>query len=125
MGLVFRRFPSPLIVFRYIYLVSVYFCLCCLVVLLSISSIIQPIALPFSPTSTRFLPNPTKMVSSTFLAAGVAALAHSASAVSVSGTPEGFAASVTGGGDAEAVYPTSTDELYVLTSQCYPNPDTK
>lgn len=53
------------------------------------------------------------MVSKTLLAAGAAALAHSASAVSVSGTPEGFAASVTGGGDAEAVYPTTTDELYV------------
>lgn len=54
------------------------------------------------------------MVSKTILAAGAAALAHSqaASAVSVSGTPEGFAASVTGGGSAEAVYPTTTDELY-------------
>lgn len=52
------------------------------------------------------------MVSKSLLAAGAAALvANSASAVSVSGTPEGFAASVTGGGDANAVYPTTTDEL--------------
>lgn len=51
------------------------------------------------------------MVSKTLLAAGAAAMAGSASAVSVSGTPEGFAASVTGGGDATAVYPTTTDEL--------------
>lgn len=56
------------------------------------------------------------MLSGTILAAGVAALAQSASAVSVSGTAEGFAASVTGGGDAEAVYPTTTDELYVVSS---------
>lgn len=53
------------------------------------------------------------MVSKTLLAAGAAALASSATAVSVTGSPEGFAASVTGGGDAEAVYPTTTDELYV------------
>ena len=49
------------------------------------------------------------MHSAPVLAAGFAALAQAA--VSVSGTPEGFAASVTGGGDAEAVYPTTTDEL--------------
>lgn len=51
------------------------------------------------------------MHSASIIAAGLAAVAQAA--VSVSGTPEGFAASVTGGGDAEAVYPTSTDELYV------------
>ncbi|PYI03940.1 pectin lyase D [Aspergillus sclerotiicarbonarius CBS 121057] len=41
----------------------------------------------------------------------VAALAARAAAVSVSGTPEGFASSATGGGSATAVYPTTTDEL--------------
>lgn len=55
------------------------------------------------------------MRSASILAAGFAALAQAAT-VSVSGTPEGFAASVTGGGDAEAVYPTTTDELYVFFS---------
>jgi pectin lyase len=34
-----------------------------------------------------------------------------AATVSVSGTPEGFASSVTGGGSATAVYPDTTDEL--------------
>ncbi|ROW16225.1 hypothetical protein VPNG_01979 [Cytospora leucostoma] len=51
------------------------------------------------------------MRSAPAIAAGLAALAQTASSVSVSGTAEGFAASVTGGGDATAVYPTSTDEL--------------
>ncbi|KAJ5633700.1 pectin lyase D [Penicillium herquei] len=41
----------------------------------------------------------------------VAALATKATAVGVSGTPEGFASSATGGGDATPVYPTTTDEL--------------
>lgn len=50
------------------------------------------------------------MISKSF-AALAAAMVHSVSAVSVSGSPEGFAASVTGGGDVEAVYPTTTDEL--------------
>ncbi|ROV94987.1 hypothetical protein VMCG_08300 [Cytospora schulzeri] len=50
------------------------------------------------------------MRSASILAAGFAAVAQAAT-VSVSGTPEGFAASVTGGGSAEAVYPTTTDEL--------------
>lgn len=54
------------------------------------------------------------MRSASVLAAGFAAMAQAAT-VAVSGTPEGFAASVTGGGDAEAVYPTTTDELYVLS----------
>jgi pectin lyase len=55
------------------------------------------------------------MRSASILTAGFAAVAQAA--VSVSGTAEGFASSVTGGGDAEAVYPTSTDELYVFPSQ--------
>lgn len=50
------------------------------------------------------------MHSAPIVAAGFAALAQAAT-VTVSGTPEGFAASVTGGGDAAAVTPTSTDEL--------------
>ncbi|KAI3398879.1 hypothetical protein diail_8388 [Diaporthe ilicicola] len=50
------------------------------------------------------------MHSAPIVAASFAALAQAAS-VTVSGTPEGFAASVTGGGDAAAVTPTSTDEL--------------
>ncbi|KAE8145109.1 putative pectin lyase D [Aspergillus avenaceus] len=41
----------------------------------------------------------------------VATLAAQVVATSVSGTAEGFASSVTGGGSATAVYPTSTDEL--------------
>ncbi|KAJ5623065.1 pectin lyase D [Penicillium lividum] len=41
----------------------------------------------------------------------VAALASRVAAVGVQGTPEGFASSATGGGDATAVYPTTTDEL--------------
>lgn len=43
------------------------------------------------------------MRSAPAIAAGLAALAQTASSVSVSGTAEGFAASVTGGGDATAV----------------------
>lgn len=38
-------------------------------------------------------------------------LASSVAAAGVSGTPFGFAASTTGGGDAEPVTPTTTDEL--------------
>jgi pectin lyase len=44
-------------------------------------------------------------------AAAVALLSGTASAVSVSGSAEGFAKGVTGGGSATAVYPTTTDEL--------------
>ncbi|KAK9771434.1 putative Pectin lyase-like protein [Seiridium cardinale] len=51
------------------------------------------------------------MVSSVlFKLAALAGLAQAAT-VSVSGTPEGFAADVTGGGSATAVYPSTTDEL--------------
>lgn len=56
------------------------------------------------------------MLSATILAVGVAALAQSASAVSVSGIAEGFAASVTGGRNATPVYPRTIDELYVVAS---------
>ncbi|KAL4928769.1 polysaccharide lyase family 1 protein [Aspergillus undulatus] len=45
------------------------------------------------------------------LSLATAALSSSAAAVSVSGSAEGFASGVTGGGDAEAVYPDSIDEL--------------
>lgn len=41
----------------------------------------------------------------------LAAFAAHAAAVSVSGSAEGFAKGVTGGGSAAAVYPTTTDEL--------------
>ncbi|KAJ6037205.1 pectin lyase A [Penicillium herquei] len=41
----------------------------------------------------------------------ILAFAAHAAAVSVSGSAEGFAKGVTGGGDATAVYPTTTDEL--------------
>lgn len=41
----------------------------------------------------------------------LAAFAAHAAAVSVSGSAEGFAKGTTGGGDATAVYPTTTDEL--------------
>lgn len=50
------------------------------------------------------------MKSSALFSAALAC-ASNALAQSVYGTPEGFAASVTGGGDATAVYPTTTDEL--------------
>ncbi|TEA16141.1 putative pectin lyase A [Colletotrichum sidae] len=50
------------------------------------------------------------MFAKSFLLAA-AALAQQAAAVAVSGTPEGFAASVTGGGKASAVTPTTNDEL--------------
>lgn len=49
------------------------------------------------------------MKSLVFLSSAIAALVHSV--VAVTGSAEGFAAGVTGGGDVEAVYPTSTDEL--------------
>lgn len=45
--------------------------------------------------------------SATALMAGVA----SAAVTGVTGKPEGFASSTTGGGDATAVYPSTTDEL--------------
>ena len=41
----------------------------------------------------------------------IAAIASKVAAVGVSGTPEGFASSATGGGNATPVYPTTTDEL--------------
>ncbi|KGO74627.1 Pectin lyase fold/virulence factor [Penicillium italicum] len=41
----------------------------------------------------------------------IAAIASKVAAVGVIGTPEGFASSVTGGGNATPVYPTTTDEL--------------
>ncbi|KAL4777913.1 pectin lyase fold/virulence factor, partial [Aspergillus varians] len=40
-----------------------------------------------------------------------AALASTATAISVTGAAEGFAKGVTGGGSADAVYPSTTDEL--------------
>ncbi|KAI4603933.1 hypothetical protein KJ359_000055 [Pestalotiopsis sp. 9143b] len=46
-----------------------------------------------------------------FKIAALAGLAQAASSVSVSGTAEGFASAVTGGGSATAVYPDTTDEL--------------
>lgn len=51
------------------------------------------------------------VASALFKLAALAGLAQQATAVSVYGTPEGFAADVTGGGDADPVYPTTTDEL--------------
>ena len=47
--------------------------------------------------------------SATALMAGVASAASSVTGVT--GTPEGFASGTTGGGSADAVYPTTTDEL--------------
>ncbi|CAG8025610.1 unnamed protein product [Penicillium salamii] len=46
-----------------------------------------------------------------FVLTAMAALASKVAAVGVSGTPEGFASSATGGGSATPVYPSSTDEL--------------
>ena len=43
--------------------------------------------------------------------AAVAAFTTTTAAISVSGSAEGFAKGVTGGGDATPVYPSSTDEL--------------
>lgn len=51
------------------------------------------------------------MLSTSLLVTVLAAFAQQAAAVSVSGSAEGFAAGVTGGGDSTAVYPTTTDEL--------------
>lgn len=45
------------------------------------------------------------------LAAALAAITPTATAISVSGSAEGFAKSVTGGSSASPVYPSSTDEL--------------
>lgn len=47
--------------------------------------------------------------SATALMASVASAASSVTGVT--GTPEGFASGATGGGSADAVYPTTTDEL--------------
>lgn len=57
-----------------------------------------------------FLSVLTMRYTSLFTAA-VAAFTTTASAISVSGSAEGFAKGVTGGGDATPVYPSSTDEL--------------
>ena len=46
-----------------------------------------------------------------YVLTAIAAIASKVAAVGVSGTPEGFASSATGGGNATPVYPTSTDEL--------------
>lgn len=46
-----------------------------------------------------------------FVSSALAVLAHTASAVSVYGSAEGFASGVTGGGSATAVYPSTTSEL--------------
>ncbi|KAK7427380.1 hypothetical protein QQZ08_006149 [Neonectria magnoliae] len=51
------------------------------------------------------------MKTSVVLASALAAIACTVSADGVQGTPEGFASEVTGGGSAEPVYPTTTDEL--------------
>lgn len=48
---------------------------------------------------------------SALVAATLAAMANTVSAIGVVGTAEGFAASVTGGGSATPVYPSTTDEL--------------
>ncbi|KAK9782768.1 putative Pectin lyase B [Seiridium cardinale] len=51
------------------------------------------------------------MISKQFLAVALAALARQVSAAGVTGSAEGFAEGVTGGGSATAVYPTTTAEL--------------
>ncbi|KAF5546055.1 pectin lyase, partial [Fusarium phyllophilum] len=51
------------------------------------------------------------MKSLSLLSVAVAALVSNVSAAGVTGTPEGFASEVTGGGSAEGAYPKSTDEL--------------
>lgn len=51
------------------------------------------------------------MIATTLYSLVLAAVACQAATVKVTGTPEGFASSVTGGGSATAVYPTTTDEL--------------
>lgn len=57
--------------------------------------------------------NPTKKFAAVAAAAAaaVAHLAAPAAAVSLTGTPPGFASAATGGGDATPVYPTTIDEL--------------
>lgn len=57
------------------------------------------------------LPASTSRMKYAFVLTAIAAIASKVAAVGVSGTPEGFASSATGGGDATPVYPTSTDEL--------------
>ncbi|KAI7341760.1 hypothetical protein KC336_g23326, partial [Hortaea werneckii] len=47
----------------------------------------------------------------TTLAVALAAIGNAASAASVSGTPEGYGASATGGAAGSTVTPTSIDEL--------------
>ncbi|KAF6829251.1 pectin lyase [Colletotrichum plurivorum] len=51
------------------------------------------------------------MFAKSFILAAAALAQHAAAAAAVSGTPEGFAADVTGGGSAAAVTPTTNDEL--------------
>lgn len=51
------------------------------------------------------------MKSLSLFSVAVAALVSNVSAAGVTGTPEGFASEVTGGGSAEGAYPKSTDEL--------------
>ncbi|QPC70996.1 hypothetical protein HYE68_001748 [Fusarium pseudograminearum] len=51
------------------------------------------------------------MKSISILSVAFAALVSNVSAAGVTGTPEGFAAEATGGGNAEGAYPKSTDEL--------------
>lgn len=57
------------------------------------------------------LPVSTSKMKYAFVLTAIAAIASKVAAVGVSGTPEGFASSATGGGKATPVYPTSTDEL--------------
>jgi pectin lyase len=51
------------------------------------------------------------MKTTSLLSLATAALSSTAAAVSVSGSAEGFAKGVTGGGSATAVYPDTIDEL--------------
>jgi hypothetical protein len=57
------------------------------------------------------LPASTSKMKYAYVLTAIAAIASKVAAVGVSGTPEGFASSATGGGNATPVYPTSTDEL--------------
>ncbi|KAJ5388501.1 pectin lyase F [Penicillium cosmopolitanum] len=50
-------------------------------------------------------------ITSSLISAGLLGIAHLAAAVSVSGSAEGFATGVTGGGDADAQIPSDIDEL--------------
>lgn len=61
--------------------------------------------------SSPLRPSLRKINMKTAILSVLAAQAATIAAVSVSGSAEGFATGVTGGGDATAVYPTTTDEL--------------